>query len=201
MDKIICIGKNYIEHAQELGDAVPEYPVVFLKPPSVSFAVDQRLELSHVHLSSRRGKIHYECEVILKLSRDGEIQAVSLGLDLTLRELQADLKKKGLPWEAAKVFSSSAVIGPWIPIREFPNYLDEEFQFSLNGTLRQKAKGKEMRFSPDQCIHFTSSLFPIMDGDVLFTGTPAGVGAIEDGQIAQLKWGDRLCYRLQFHLS
>ena len=198
MDKIICIGKNYLEHAKELGDAVPKDPVVFLKPPSVSLSVLSEKEKVRVKLPQGRGMIHYECEIILKLNARAEIEAVSLGLDLTLRDLQSELKKKGLPWEAAKVFSGSAIIGPWIPVAQFLNYFDAPFQFSLDGKVVQRARGREMRFSPQECIEYIHSLFPICQGDVLFTGTPAGVGPVCPGQQGDLRWGEILQFGVEF---
>ena len=198
MDKIICIGKNYLEHAKELGDAVPENPVVFLKPPSVALHVKKRGECLTVKLPQGRGQVHYECELILRLRAGGVIEAVSLGLDLTLRDLQAEIKKKGLPWEAAKVFPGSALLGPFIPIQEFSGYLTQPFQFLLDGKIVQEGMGHEMRFSPEYCIQYVKSLFPICDGDVLFTGTPAGVGPLVAGQKGILRWGNQLDTQVSF---
>lgn len=198
MDKIICIGKNYLEHAKELGDAVPENPVVFLKPPSIALHVKNMGDFLAVKLPQGRGQVHYECELILRLRAGGVIEAVSLGLDLTLRDLQTEMKRKGLPWEAAKVFSGSAILGPFIPVQEFEGFLTQSFQFLLDGREVQKARGHEMRFSPEHCIQYVKSLFPICEGDVLFTGTPAGVGPLISGQRGDLHWGDRLHYALKF---
>src|SRR5258708_6102141 len=127
MDKMICVGKNYLEHAKELGDAIPEKPVLFLKPPSASLLVDRAGRKVEAILPQGRGSIHHECEILIRINERGAIDAVSLGLDMTLRDVQADLKKKGHPWELSKVFKNSAIIGPWIPIRDFPDYLEEEF--------------------------------------------------------------------------
>jgi 2-keto-4-pentenoate hydratase/2-oxohepta-3-ene-1,7-dioic acid hydratase in catechol pathway len=99
MDKIICIGKNYAEHAKELGDAIPENPVVFLKPPSIAAFLKPDQKIIEVELPRDRGAIHYECEIVLKLNADASISALTLGLDMTLREEQAVLKKNGHPWE------------------------------------------------------------------------------------------------------
>jgi 2-keto-4-pentenoate hydratase/2-oxohepta-3-ene-1,7-dioic acid hydratase in catechol pathway len=198
MDKLICVGKNYLEHAKELGDAVPEKPVFFMKPASIARTVGALTEEVRLSLPTDRGAIHYECEIILQLDEGARIRAVSLGLDLTLRDVQAELKKKGHPWEVSKVFRDSAVIGTWISVVDFPNYLDVEFQFRLDGSIRQRGFGRDMRFSPDQCLTFAQGYFPIRAGDVLFTGTPAGVGPVQPGQIGELFWGERLCARVTF---
>jgi 2-keto-4-pentenoate hydratase/2-oxohepta-3-ene-1,7-dioic acid hydratase in catechol pathway len=195
MDKIICIGKNYLENAKELGDAVPEKPVLFLKPPSVLVQVATD---SQVILPSGRGQIHPECEIVLRLTESGTIDAVTLGLDMTLRDVQASLKKNGHPWEISKVFPGSAIIGKWIPFNEFPGYLDEEFSLLVDGKVRQRGLGAEMRLSPSECIAHASEYFPLRGGDALFTGTPAGVGPVTSGQIAELTWGSHLKYRVRF---
>lgn len=206
MEKFICVGKNYLEHAKELGDTVPAKPVLFLKPPSAAYPIE-RAQLGKILLPKNRGMVHYECEIILRLSTKNtqnpsqelaHIEAVSLGLDMTLRDVQVDLKKQGHPWEAAKVFKHSAVIGPWIPIKDFPNYMDEPFTFSLEGVVRQNAKGNEMRTRPEACLAYAQELFPIVDGDILFTGTPVGVGAVIAGQKGEVRWGNRLCYQVLF---
>jgi 2-keto-4-pentenoate hydratase/2-oxohepta-3-ene-1,7-dioic acid hydratase in catechol pathway len=197
MDKFICVGKNYLEHAKELGDAVPDKPVLFLKPPSVICRVSQE-KLGRVKLPQGRGMVHYECEIILLLNEKAQVEAVSLGLDMTLRDVQVGLKKQGHPWELAKVFKDSAVVGPWIPIEKFPGYLDEPFTFSLEGVVRQNAQGREMRTPPQACLEYAQLMFPIVAGDILFTGTPAGVGAVLAGQKGELRWGDYLKYEVLF---
>ncbi|MFL5814775.1 MAG: fumarylacetoacetate hydrolase family protein [Bdellovibrionia bacterium] len=198
MDKIICVGKNYLEHAKELGDAVPEKPVLFLKPPS---SLIENSKEGSVTLPQGRGQIHPECEIVARIRmtpRGPEIDAVTLGLDLTLRDIQAQLKKNGHPWEISKVFAGSAVIGPWISLSSFENYLDHEFSFSVDGQVRQKGKGREMRVLPADCLKAASESFPICDGDLLFTGTPAGVGPVLPGQISELKWEDRLSFQVHW---
>ncbi|MEO5970401.1 MAG: fumarylacetoacetate hydrolase family protein [Bdellovibrionia bacterium] len=197
MEKFICVGKNYVEHAKELGDAVPDKPVLFLKPASAGYVVGNS-ELGKITIPKNRGMVHYECEIILRLNAKAQVTAVSLGLDMTLRDVQVDLKKQGHPWELAKVFKDSAVVGPWIPIEKFPTYLDEPFTFSLEGTLRQNAKGREMRTAPEDCLQYAREVFPILDGDIMFTGTPVGVGAVVAGQKGEVRWGNRLNYEINF---
>ena len=198
MDKLVCVGKNYIEHAKELGDAIPDKPVLFLKPPSVLHQVHQggSVELT---LPADAGSIHHECEIVLRLNRGGfrlsiaeaesSIGWVSLGLDMTLRDRQSVLKKNGHPWEVSKVFPGSAVTGPWIPASEFPLWAKDAFRLSIDGTLRQQGNAGQMSLSPAECISYASEFFPLCEGDLIFTGTPAGVGPVLSGQTAVLEWG------------
>lgn len=197
MDKIICVGKNYFDHATELGDAVPEKPVLFLKPPSALLECAGK-GLTQVILPSNKGEVHHECEIVVRLNAQSKIHSVTLGLDLTLRELQARLKKNGHPWEVAKVFQHSAITGPWIRIEDFRNYLDEEFSFHLDHQLKQKGLGKNMRLSPEQCVEYASEYFPLCEGDLIFTGTPAGVGPLVPGNTAQFFWGSKSLFELKF---
>jgi 2-keto-4-pentenoate hydratase/2-oxohepta-3-ene-1,7-dioic acid hydratase in catechol pathway len=198
IDKIICLGKNYAEHARELGDAVPDKPVVFLKPPSV-LKVAGNGETLQVELPPQAGLVHHECEIVLRLNRGGyrlslaeaekAIGEVTVGLDMTLRDLQTELKKGGHPWTTSKVFLDSAIIGPWISVGEFPRYLSEPFSLKVDGESRQSARGEQMLFGPAQSVSYLSALFPLVEGDLVFTGTPKGVGPIRAGQKAQLQWG------------
>jgi 2-keto-4-pentenoate hydratase/2-oxohepta-3-ene-1,7-dioic acid hydratase in catechol pathway len=198
MDKFICVGKNYLDHAKELGDAIPEMPVLFLKPPSTAVTVKEWGQTLEVALPRDRGSVHYECEIIVQIDADRKIKAVTLGLDMTLREMQGQLKKQGHPWELSKVFKNSAIVGPWIPFTEFSHYLNEEFSFHLNGEIKQKAFGTQMRLSPKECIAYAAQYFPLCQGDLFFTGTPAGVGPVQPGQTAELRWGTQRFYRVLF---
>ncbi len=200
-DKIICIGKNYLDHARELGDAVPEKPVLFLKPASacVELPPDEAGEdPPEVALPHGRGEIHHEAEIVARLDAHGRITAVTLGLDLTLRELQARLKKAGHPWEISKAFPNSAIVGPWIPAAEFPDFLDLPFTLAIDGKVVQSGTGSQMRLKPAECAAYAAEHFALRDGDLLFTGTPAGVGPVRAGQTATLEWGTRLRYSLRF---
>ncbi|MFZ9596084.1 MAG: fumarylacetoacetate hydrolase family protein [Bdellovibrionia bacterium] len=196
-DKFICVGKNYHEHAQELGDPVPEAPLLFLKPPSSGLWVEPGRRTSVV-LPQAKGVVHYECEIIARLNSQGQIEAVSLGLDMTLRDVQGQLKKQGHPWELGKVFRHAAVVGPWIEVSDFKTYLEEPFTFALDGEIRQRAMGREMRHLPQKCIQRALEFFPLVDGDILFTGTPMGVGGVVSGQRGELRWGSRLGYEVLF---
>lgn len=195
-DKIVCVGKNYVEHAKELGDAVPEKPVLFLKPPSALKSAVAWGATLEARLPEGRGDVHHECEIVLKLGAldsngSPAIEAVTLGLDMTLRSLQSTLKKQGHPWEISKVFADSAIIGPWIPAAEFRKYLEEPFELRINGALRQQGRGSQMSFDPDRILAHAREHFPLLPGDLVFTGTPAGVGEVRDGDLAELSWGER----------
>lgn len=207
MDKIICIGKNHFGHAQELHEPLPQEPILFLKPPSTGLYLETGV-INHCPLPSNLGPIHYECEIILKIGRRGfqassteapqMVEAISLGLDLTARDLQKSLKKKGHPWEISKVFKNSAIIAPWIPLKNFPHFTHQEFAFYLDSELKQKATADEMNFSPWQCISHASRFFELLPGDIVFTGTPDGTGPLASGQRGQLLWGDQLCVEVDF---
>lgn len=182
MDKIICVGKNYLKHALELGDAVPEEPLYFLKPPSSA------LQLNPGHNASvvlpNRGEIHHELELVFKIKNTRGVWGFShftLGLDLTARELQNRLKKAGHPWEKAKVFRNSAILGPWTEMKLREEVLAIPFEIKVNGETRQKGQGRDMRWQPEELVEDLSNWFPLHDGDLLFTGTPEGVGPLKDG--------------------
>ncbi|MFZ9521167.1 MAG: fumarylacetoacetate hydrolase family protein [Silvanigrellaceae bacterium] len=199
MDKIICVGKNYPDHAAELGDTHPEKPVLFLKPPSVmqsAHAVDERLQLT---LPTHSAQIHHELELVFRIDRDGykmsveeaqrALGAVTVGLDMTLRDLQGEAKKKGTPWTTGKVFIDAAVIGPWLRLVDLPGHLDEPFTLAINDNVVQKATARQMSHSPAECLAYASQFFPVCAGDILFTGTPAGVGPVHAGDKGVLLFG------------
>lgn len=198
MDKLICVGKNYLDHAKELGDAVPEMPVLFLKPPSTLVVVDS--DNATLPYPVDRGELHYECEIVIRLREGGfqmdeqaaqnAIGEATIGLDMTLREEQARLKKNGHPWELGKVFPAAAIIGPWIPAHDVPAALTEDFTLSIDGQLRQQGNAANMRLSIVECIIYASRHFELCAGDLLFTGTPAGVGPILPSQTAIARWQD-----------
>ncbi len=185
MDKLICIGKNYADHAKELGEPLPEKPVIFFKPPS---CLTELKDQQAVRLPWELGEIHYECEVVLKLYKKNVI-AVGLGLDLTLRHLQKELKTKGQPWEISKCFKHSALLAPLVGQRDFPDWRTTPFEFFVNDERRQHAALTDAIFGPDQAIHHAAARFPICDGDLVFTGTPAGVGPLKPWDKLRLSWG------------
>jgi acylpyruvate hydrolase len=183
--KIVCIGRNYREHAQELGNAVPSEPVFFLKPSTAVLPPGQSFRMP-----SWTNSIHYELELVLRISSTcrampaGQLRmhvdGIGLGLDLTARDVQDELKKKGLPWEKAKAFDGSAVLGNgFLPL---PNDLDNlSFSLLRNGTTVQEGHASEMIFPPDALLAHVSRYITLEPGDLLFTGTPSGVGPILPG--------------------
>lgn len=193
MDKLICVGKNYLKHAQELGDQVPDQPLFFFKPPSCIFRLGQYEQLS---LPTNLGEVHHELELVfkVKLENDGEFRlcAWTIGLDLTLRDLQTRLKKQGHPWERAKAFPSSAVIGEFQNLPEEAVYLNEPFELFINGKLCQRGFGKDMRWKPKELLEEIKQSFALCDGDLIFTGTPEGVGPLAVGDKIVLKLGSLL---------
>lgn len=184
--KIICIGRNYADHAKELGNAIPDKPVIFIKP-------DTALLKGHdFYLPEFSQEIHYELELVVKISKGGKYilkenaakhyEDIGLGIDFTARDLQTELKNKGLPWELAKGFDGSAAVGDFLPKQNFDV---ENLQFSLqiNQDIRQDGNTKNMIFSIDEIIAFVSQYFTLKVGDLLFTGTPEGVGKVNEGDV------------------
>ncbi len=199
IDKVICVGKNYLDHAKELGDPVPEKPIIFLKPAS---ALKQALswnELLTLEFPPDEMAVQPECEIAIRLACDlykisleetkNTISDITLGLDMTLRTRQSKLKEQGHPWTTAKVFKDSAVLGPWIPYQQFLNYMDIPFQATTDGTLKQCARGKEMMMKPEDLLVYISNYFPLKRGDIIYTGTPAGVFSITKHSVVRLQWG------------
>lgn len=181
--KILCIGRNYAAHAAELGNAVPEEPVVFCKPDSALLGRN----LPFV-VPSFSQDIHHELEVVLRIGKVGKhieprfahkyIDAVTVGLDFTARDVQSELKSKGLPWEKAKGFDGSAVVGAWRSPEELRGL---EFSLRKNGEVVQHGRVQDMIHSPEQIIAHLSRYFTLKTGDLIFTGTPSGVGPVAPG--------------------
>ncbi|MEO8591419.1 MAG: fumarylacetoacetate hydrolase family protein [Flavobacteriales bacterium] len=178
--KIVCIGRNYAEHARELGNALPDEPVVFLKPAS---ALIQRG--GPITLPAFSGDIHHEIELVYSIiHRNGRAQAdkVTIGLDLTARDVQLDLKAKGLPWEKAKAFDGSAYVAePSVAAESFPHGSRIDFMLKRNGKVVQAGHNGQMIFDVPTLIAHVERYMALETGDLLFTGTPAGVGRIEAG--------------------
>lgn len=184
--KIICVGRNYAAHAKELNNAVEEEPVIFLKPDTSLLSNNQDF-----YLPDFSTDIHYETEVVVKINKPGKhidekfahryYDSVSVGVDFTARDLQAMLKSKGLPWERAKAFDGSAVIGAFLPLADVGNISDLNFSMSLNGQKVQSANTSEMVFSVDNVIAFVSRFITLKTGDLIYTGTPLGVGKVSVG--------------------
>ena len=180
--KIICVGRNYGLHAKELGNEVPEEPVLFIKPDTAL------LKGNDFYLPEFSNEIHYELEIVVKISKPGKYiqkenahkhySEIGLGIDFTARDLQSKLKEKGLPWEKAKAFDGSAVVSPFFPKDEFDlNHLN--FSLNLNDKEKQNGNSSDMIFTIDELIAYISKFFTLRVGDLLFTGTPAGVGKVD----------------------
>lgn len=201
-ENIICFGKNYSDHMNELGDKPVDKPVIFLKPNSVLRAIDQWNETVNLYFPEE--EIHYECELVFKLNRGGfelgrdeardALGWYTIGLDMTKRNVQKKLKEDGHPWTIGKVFPDAAVIGPWMRVESVEACLSQSFQFSLNGQLRQSSFGKNMLFSPIDLVSYVSQYFPLCAGDILFTGTPSGVGKITRGDMGCVKIAEHAYY-------
>ena len=186
MDKLICLGKNYAEHTLEMQEKAPERPVLFIKPPSTLI---EPKDNGQVVLPWKRGTIHHECEVVFKLYKKNII-GLGLGLDLTLRDVQKKLKENGHPWEISKTFKNSAIITPFKGLRDFPkDWQDEIFTLKVNGEIRQSAKLNDAIMKADEIIHYVDEFFPILDGDLIFTGTPKGVGPLNPGDHVEMTFG------------
>jgi len=181
--KLICIGRNYAEHIEELKNERPEEPVVFIKPDSAILPKEQDFYIPEFSTD-----VHYEVEVLVKIKKVGKhidekfahkyYDEIGLGIDFTARDLQSKLKEKGLPWEKAKGFDGSAVIGKWLSKTNFGNLQDLNFVLSKNGHKVQIGNTGHMLWQIDEIVSYVSRFFTLKKGDVIFTGTPSGVGGI-----------------------
>lgn len=187
--KIVCIGRNYADHAKELNNPVPEQPVIFCKPDS---SIIQKGKPFFYPKFSKN--IHYEVEIVIRINRLGKhiterfahkyYNEITLGIDFTARDIQQECKNKGLPWERAKSFDGSAPIGQFIELSEFLNPINNlNFNLLKNGQPVQTGCTKDMLFSVDQLIAEISKIMTLKIGDLIFTGTPAGVGPVAIGDV------------------
>ena len=179
--KIICVGRNYADHAKELGNDIPDEPVIFMKPKSA-------LLQSHTpfYYPEFTNELHYECELVLRVCKNGKYiqerhannyyNGIAVGIDFTARDIQDELKKKGLPWEKAKAFDNSAAIGKFIDITPELNRKNINFCLYKNKELVQQGNSGQMIFNFDLIVEHISNYFSLNIGDLIFTGTPAGVG-------------------------
>jgi 2-keto-4-pentenoate hydratase/2-oxohepta-3-ene-1,7-dioic acid hydratase in catechol pathway len=179
--KIFCVGRNYVEHAKELNNEIPDEPIIFLKPKSA--LIQQH---GHFYYPEFSNELSYEAELAIRVSKNGKYipefaasryyNAITVGIDFTARDVQQELKKKGLPWEKAKAWDNSAVVGEWIDLT--PAMLKNPIRFSLelNGNNVQHGVSTDMIFSFEKIIANISQYFSLNIGDLIFTGTPAGVG-------------------------
>jgi fumarylpyruvate hydrolase len=184
--KIFAIGQNYIEHNKELNSKNPSEPVVFMKPDTALLKNNKPF-----FIPDFSKELHYETELIIKFNRLGKnidsmfssryYAEIGLGVDFTARDLQRRLKNEGKPWEISKAFDSSAVIGNFLPVTELGDIQNIQFRLDLNGQTVQKGNSSDMIFPINELIAYISSFFTIKIGDILFTGTPAGVGKVAIG--------------------
>lgn len=198
--KIICIGRNYSEHARELKNEVPTEPVFFLKPDTALL----RLNRPFFYPDFTRD-LHYECEVVYRITKVGKCVAekfawtyateVGLGIDFTARDLQDQAKAAGLPWEKAKAFDQSAVISPFIPIADMPVQDNLEFELWKNGEKVQQGNTSDMLFPVPKLIAYVSRFMTLRTGDLLFTGTPSGVGPVAIGDVLEGWLGGQKMFR------
>lgn len=170
--KILCVGRNYLEHIHELNNAIPEQMVVFSKP---STSISSQLNAYH------QERLHYEGEICF-IVQEGELSAVGLGLDLTKRDLQSKLKSKGLPWERAKAFDGSAVFSRFIPLDGI-DIEQLEIELFINCVRVQKGSVKQMMYSPNAILNELKSYTTLCDGDIIMTGTPQGVGEVHESDV------------------
>jgi 2-keto-4-pentenoate hydratase/2-oxohepta-3-ene-1,7-dioic acid hydratase in catechol pathway len=185
--KFFCIGRNYVEHAKELGNEVPDEPVIFMKPKSALLAPNVPF-----YYPEFTNELHYECELVLRISKNGKyiseasassfFDAITVGIDFTARDIQNELKKKGLPWEKAKAWDNSAVVGKWKTIDASIDNTNINFSMTKNGDLVQKGNSNQMIHDFNKIIAHISNYFSLNIGDIIFTGTPAGVGEIVVGE-------------------
>ncbi len=181
--KLICIGRNYTEHIKELENERPSDPVVFLKPDTAIL-----LKKQPFFIPDFSNDVHHEVEILVKINRVGKYidkkfahkyyKEIGLGIDFTARDLQSQLKTKGLPWEKSKAFDGSAVIGNWLSTEELKNVDDINFTLQKNDVIIQQGNTSHMLWKIDELIEYVSKYFTLKIGDIIFTGTPAGVGKV-----------------------
>ncbi|MCL6494343.1 MAG: fumarylacetoacetate hydrolase family protein [Ignavibacterium sp.] len=186
VQKIVCVGRNYVEHIQELGNEIPSKPVIFIKPTSAIIYAGEK-----IIYPTFSQDMHHEVELVLLIGKtiknadrqtsEDAILAYGVGLDMTLRDIQADLKRKGHPWTISKCFDTSAVISDFILKSDYQLTLNEEIYLKVNGEYRQKDPFTKMMFKPVKLVEYISSLMTLEEGDLIFTGTPKGVGKVNKG--------------------
>ena len=200
--KIICIGRNYTKHIEELQNERPEEPVVFLKPDSAIL-----LKQYPFVIPEFSSDIHHEIEIIVKISKVGKYiepkfaykyyDEISVGIDFTARDLQKQLKDKGLPWEKAKAFDGSAVIGEFLPKKDFSSLESINFELTNNGKIVQKGNSSFMLWKIDELISYVSQFFTLKIGDIIFTGTPEGVASVKPNDVLEGFLEENKLFRIQ----
>ncbi|TAF50063.1 MAG: FAA hydrolase family protein [Sphingobacteriia bacterium] len=200
--KIFCVGRNYADHAKELGNAVPEEPVIFMKPKSALLPAQ-----TPFHYPAFTNELHYEVELVLQVCKNGRYlpadqahkyyDQLTVGIDFTARDLQAELKKKGLPWEKAKAWDQSAILGTFKPFAVQASAGPIVFSLQKNGQTVQAGNSQDMIFSFDHLVAHISQYFSLNIGDLIYTGTPAGVGECVVGDVLTGFLGDEKMFELE----
>jgi len=200
--KLICIGRNYTEHIEELANEKPKDPVIFLKPDS---AILPKNHPFYIPVFS--DNIHYEVELLVRINRLGKhisekfahkyYNEIGLGIDFTARDMQSKLKEKGLPWEKAKAFDGSAVIGNFVPKSDFDDLNNIQFSLLKNNVIVQKGTTKAMLWKIDELIAYISTFITLKIGDIIFTGTPAGVGKVLPEDVLMGKICDKTFFEVK----
>ena len=193
--KVVCVGRNYAAHAKELNNPIPEKPILFIKPSTALVSLSEPIPLHE-----DQGGCHYETEIALLIGKplqnaspgqaNQAIKATGIALDLTLRDLQTQLKKESHPWEVAKGFDGACPISEWIPASELDPLDEIDLQLSINDEIRQQGNSRDMITAIPQLLAYMSSHFTLKPGDVVLTGTPAGVGALHQGDQLELILGE-----------
>lgn len=188
--KIICIGRNYARHAAEMESDVPAEPMLFLKPPSALVGQGGR-----VLLPTRSADVHHEVELVVVIGRGGKniaedkvpehVDAYAVGLDMTARDIQNQAKKRGEPWTVAKGFDTFAPLGALVAAREVPDPQALDIELKVNGEVKQSGNTGDMIFSVAHLVAYCSQIFTLMPGDLIYTGTPEGVGPVRDGDVLE----------------
>jgi 2-keto-4-pentenoate hydratase/2-oxohepta-3-ene-1,7-dioic acid hydratase in catechol pathway len=200
--KIICIGRNYTNHIAELQNERPTEPVVFMKPDSAVL-----LKQHPFVLPEFSNEVHHEIELIVKINKVGKYiepkfahkyyDEISVGIDFTARDLQDQLKLKGLPWEKAKAFDGSAVIGEFVSKEQFASLADVNFELLKNGAVAQKGNSSLMLWKIDELVAYVSQFFTLKIGDIIFTGTPEGVAAVQPNDVLEGYLEGQQLFRIQ----
>lgn len=201
--KIICVGRNYVEHAKELNNPVPSKPLIFFKPDTSVLR-----ENKDFYYPEFTRDLHFECELVLRVAREGKyiqedfvrsyIDGVGLGIDLTARDVQKEAKEKGWPWTLAKGFNHSAPVSAFLSLDDFPDFQDINFTCHINGEQRQVGYTGDMIFSVTKLVAYITQFITVKKGDLIFTGTPAGVGPLQMGDHVVGHLGEKKM--LDFHV-
>ena len=200
--KVVCVGRNYVEHARELNNAIPSEPVLFIKPATALVKLEEPISIPVDY-----GACHFEAEMAVLIGEQlcgcseqqaaGAIAGVGVALDLTLRELQTTLKHKGLPWEKAKAFDGACPVSTFVPVGEIEDLQDVRIQLSRNGQLQQDGNSGDMLTPVLALLAYISRFFTLEPGDMVLTGTPAGVGPLESGDQLEVILGNSISVKTE----